>query len=83
MRNNANEIKLNPDGSLEGLVSSKRLLEILFPDENSRPTVRWLEMNRKARKIPFIKISRLVFFNPIRVREALNYQRSAKFGGGS
>lgn len=68
-------------GNPVGLVSSEKLLELVFPDADTRPTVRWLEMQRKARKIPFIKISRLVFFDPLRVREALDNQRTARFGG--
>lgn len=80
MRNNPNTIKLE-SGEPVGLVPSQKLLEVLFPDAATRPTVRWLEMQRKARRIPFIKISRLVFFDPRRVREALDSQRTAKFGG--
>jgi hypothetical protein len=80
MRNNTNLIKLE-SGNPVGLVSSAKLLESLFPDADSRPTVRWLEMQRKARRIPFIKISRLVFFDPAKVRDALNGQRSAQYGG--
>jgi len=65
---------------LDGLICSKKLLEVLFPDESARPTMRWLEMQRKAKRIPFIKISRLVFFDADKVRDSLNAQRSAQYG---
>ena len=52
------------------LVSGKKLLELLF-DEESRPTVRWLHNQQKARTIPYVKIGALVFFNPDQVRKTL------------
>lgn len=52
------------------LVDAKRLLEILF-DEESRPSQRWLRGLTASRKIPYIKISRLVRFNVEDVRSAL------------
>jgi hypothetical protein len=66
--------------SATGFVGSEKLLEILFPDKNSRPTRRWLEMQRKARRVPWVSLGRLVFFDPNKVREALNRQRTASFG---
>jgi uncharacterized protein YbaR (Trm112 family) len=51
-------------------VNGPRLLEILFPPE-CRPTMRWLRDQQKARRIPFIKLGRLVFFCPAAVRAAL------------
>lgn len=51
-------------------VSGAKLLEILFPAE-CRPTLRWLRDQQKARRIPFIKIGRLVFFCPAQVRRSL------------
>jgi hypothetical protein len=80
MGKNTQLIKLE-SGEPVGLVGTKKCLETLFPDEDSRPSRRWLEMQCKARKIPFIKISRLVFFDPAKVRDALNGQRSAQYGG--
>lgn len=52
------------------LIDGKRLLEVLFA-ENCRPTLRWLRDQQKSRRIPFVKIGRLVFFNPAHVRVAL------------
>lgn len=53
------------------LVSGERLLELLF-DEDSRPSVRWLHNQKKGRAIPYLKIGRLVRYDPDRVREAMN-----------
>jgi uncharacterized protein YbaR (Trm112 family) len=52
------------------LVDGPKLLEILFPPD-CRPTLRWLRDQQKARRIPFVKIGRLVFFSPANVRTAL------------
>jgi hypothetical protein len=53
------------------LVSGNRLLEIIF-DKDSRPSTRWLHNQKKRRAIPFLKVGRLVRYDPERVREALN-----------
>lgn len=52
------------------LVDGVVLLEILFP-KKCRPTLRWLRDQRIAKRVPFRKIGRLVFFDPDEVREAL------------
>jgi hypothetical protein len=52
------------------LVSGKQLLELLF-EEASRPSLRWLRMQQKRRALPYIKIGRLVRYDPLRVREIL------------
>jgi hypothetical protein len=49
------------------LVDGPTLLKILFPPAN-RPTVRWLADQKKARRVRFVKIGRLCFFNPDDVR---------------
>ena len=48
-------------------VDAEKLLEILF-DEASRPSLRWLRDQQKARALPFAKIGRLCFFDPILVK---------------
>jgi hypothetical protein len=53
------------------LVSGERLLELVF-DEASRPSVRWLHNQKKRRAIPYLKVGRLVRYDPDRVREALS-----------
>jgi hypothetical protein len=52
------------------LVDGKTLLETLFA-KNCRPCLRWLRNQQRAGKIPYTKIGRLVFFHPVKVREAL------------
>jgi hypothetical protein len=52
------------------LVGAKQLLDEVF-DENSRPSMRWLRGQTKARAIPFIRIGHLVFFDVEMVRAAL------------
>ena len=54
----------------EQYVDGMKLLEILFPAD-CRPTLRWLRDQQKARRIPFVKIGRLVFFCPAQVRRVL------------
>jgi uncharacterized protein YbaR (Trm112 family) len=59
------------------LVDAEKLLEILFlPD--CRPTLRWLRERQKKREIPYVKLGRLVYFNPARVQESLAKQPTAK-----
>ena len=48
-------------------VDAPKLLEILF-DEGSRPSLRSLRDQQKARTLPFAKIGRRVFFDPILVK---------------
>ncbi len=68
--------------SEQKLVDAKRLLEELF-EEQSRPSLRWLREQQARRAIPFVKLGRLVFFNPDQVREALNSRSTFKAKGAS
>jgi hypothetical protein len=52
------------------LVDGKTLLETLFA-KNCRPCLKWLRNQQRAGKIPSAKIGRLVFFDPVKVRQAL------------
>ena len=52
------------------LLDAEGLLAELFP-QDARPTVRWLREQQRRRAIPFIKLGRLVFFDPLAVREAI------------
>lgn len=52
------------------LVKAEQLLVILWEPE-SRPSMRWLRTQTKAKSIPTIKIGRLVFFDPDLVRASL------------
>jgi hypothetical protein len=57
-------------------VHAEKLLDVLF-DEGSRPSLRWLRDQQKARTLPFAKIGRLVFFDPVACKAALD-AKSAK-----
>ena len=52
------------------LVGAEQLLEQLF-DADSRPSIRWLRQQTKAKAIPFIRIGHLIFFDVDMVRAAL------------
>lgn len=54
------------------LVDAKALLEALFEEGSSRPSIRWLREQQRARSIPFIRIGRLVRFDVQEVRRALS-----------
>lgn len=53
------------------LVTIKHLIQILFPDPESRPSLRSIQRLQKARKIPVTKVGRLCFYEPDRVGAAL------------
>jgi hypothetical protein len=53
------------------LVDAPGLLKALF-DEGSRPTVRWVRDMQQKRLIPFLKIGRMVRFDPVKARAALD-----------
>lgn len=52
------------------LLSGEELLGVLFSDA-ARPSLRWLRDQQKRKAIPFIRVGRLVFFDPVRVKEHL------------
>ena len=60
-------------------VDALKLLEILFA-EASRPSLRWLRDQQKARTIPFVKIGRLVFFDPVACKAALDAKAAGRKG---
>jgi len=62
------------------LVSAEVLLKELFPDESCRPTMRWLRMQTARRAIPFVRIGRLCFFDPVKVNRFI--ERNT-IGGGA
>ena len=53
------------------LLTAQSLLAEIWPDEASRPSLRWLREMQSKRAVPFIKLNRLVFFEADRVRAAL------------
>ena len=58
-------------------VDAPKLLEILF-DEDSRPSLRWIRDQQKARRLPFAKIGRLVFFDPVACKAALDAKSAGR-----
>lgn len=62
---------MKTNATVNTLVNAEGLLKTIFPDENSRPTVRWLRGQQKAKTVPYLKLGRLVMFDPDQVREAL------------
>lgn len=64
-----------PDAVGSGLLNDRALLAALFPDESSRPGVRWLRGMRHRRLVPFYRIGgRMVLFDAEEVRDALERQ---------
>ncbi len=52
------------------LVDAQGLLIALF-DEDSRPSLRWVRQMQAQRRIPYLKIGHLVFFDIDEVRDSL------------
>lgn len=53
------------------LVGAQKCLEILFPDEESRPGIRSFREWQACGYFPYFKIGRRTFFNPVEVYAAL------------
>ena len=53
------------------LVGAHKCLEILFPDESSRPGIRTFREWQARRYFPEFKIGRRTFVNPVEVHAAL------------
>jgi len=62
----------------ERYVDAPKLLELLF-DEGCRPSLRWLREQQARRKIPSVKIGRLVFFDPQACKVALDARNKKAF----
>ena len=54
-----------------GLLDAVDLLAEIWPRSNSRPSLRWLREQQRKRTVPYIKVGHKVFFNPAKVRQAL------------
>jgi len=72
-----------PDATAFGLVKGTRLLELVFPDKDSRPSLRWLERLVQCRRVPFIKIGRLTFFDVPEFQQALRTRNTVNVRGGA
>lgn len=54
-----------------GWVNAQGLLKVLWPYEDSRPSLRWIREMQSNRVIPYYKLGRCVYFDPIEVRRSL------------
>lgn len=54
------------------LVPGEVLLAKLWPDEETRPTLRWLRKMTATRSLPFVKLGSRVWFDAGRVRRHLD-----------
>jgi hypothetical protein len=59
------------DNSL-AFVPGEVLLATLWPDEESRPTLRWLRKMTATRSLPFVRLGNRVWFDVQRVRRHLD-----------
>ena len=80
MNTGENMNNLSEQKTLPQYVDAQKLLEIIF-DVNCRPSLRWLREQQALRKLPFIKIGRLVFFDPTAVKAALDAQALSRMKG--
>lgn len=71
MKTAATKSKDGPN-EFQGLVGEKALMEIIWPDSCSRPSVRWFQSLKADGVIPFVRIGRRVFYDPVEVRLAFN-----------
>jgi hypothetical protein len=54
------------------LVPGEVLLEVLWPEAETRPTLRWLRKMTATRSIPFVRLGNRVWFDVQRVRRHLD-----------
>lgn len=59
----------SPLSELDQLVNGERLLTILFPDGNSRPSIKWLRKQVQSRQIPYVKKGRKIWYTPRTVKQ--------------
>jgi hypothetical protein len=55
----------------DDFVNASRLLELVFPQEESRPCMRTLKYWQSRKMIPFTRIGKRSFYQPARVKAAL------------
>lgn len=69
-----NKDSQSPKPIPNGLVGAEALLRELFPDEESRLTLRWLRGMQAKRLVPYRKIGSRVFFSVAEVRRSFDAQ---------
>lgn len=78
---NTQEPHINsPAPSPHELVGGKELLKLIWPNAESRPSLRWLRDQQSKRTLPYVKCGRLVFFDPVKVRKALDKRFTVEAG---
>lgn len=55
----------------EGLLTADELLKAIWPNPQSRPSLRWLRSQQSRRTLPYVKCGRLVYFDPAKVRQSI------------
>jgi hypothetical protein len=58
-------------------VRAPRLLELLF-DEGDRPSLRTLRSWQRQRRVPFVRIGRGIYFDPMACKAALDSTATIK-----
>jgi hypothetical protein len=61
----------SPQDNPGGLLNAHELLATLWPNPTTRPSLRWLRSLQARRAVPFYRVGRLIFFDPVRVKAAL------------
>jgi hypothetical protein len=61
-----------------GLVDGPRLLEQIFPNPVCRPSIRWLRARVAERTVPYVRIGRLCFFDPIIVKASFDAKATVR-----
>lgn len=62
----------NLESNPVALVPGEVLLATLWPDQTTRPTMRWLRKMTATRSFPFVKLGNRVWFDVQRVRRQLD-----------
>jgi len=70
-----NKMKITENDRLVGI---EKMLEIVFPDPESRPCKRTAQDWQSRGWLPYIKIKRKVFFDPAECRRAIDRQFKVK-----
>jgi hypothetical protein len=56
---------------LPELLGAEALLERLWPDLRSRPSLRWLREQQKRKTLPYVRIGRRIYFDPRQIAQAI------------